>query len=73
MVAQADSGLDDLSCFFINYDGTPTPRSNASDPKTYPERRKVIQYVAYADSRDEDGGHGTHVAGTIAGNCIASK
>lgn len=30
-------------------------------------RRKVVQYVAYADSTEPDKGHGTHVAGTILG------
>lgn len=29
--------------------------------------RKVVQYVAFADSEDYRDGHGTHVCGTIAG------
>jgi subtilisin family serine protease len=73
VVGEADSGIDDLSCFFINDDGTQTPRSTADNPTVYPDRRKVIQYVAYADSRDDPDGHGSHVAGSIAGKCIASK
>jgi serine protease AprX len=28
----------------------------------------VIQYVSYGDSKDRSSGHGTHVAGTIAGS-----
>jgi hypothetical protein len=31
-------------------------------------RRKVIQYVPFADGVDEQGGHGTHVCGSILGN-----
>ena len=27
------------------------------------DRRKIIQYYGYADWVDEEGGHGTHVAG----------
>ena len=30
-------------------------------------RRKVVQYVPYADNRAEFSSHGTHVAGTIIG------
>ena len=31
--------------------------------------RKVVQYMAFADAGEgEDGGHGTHVAGSVAGN-----
>ncbi|MDH3329960.1 MAG: S8 family serine peptidase, partial [Desulfobulbaceae bacterium] len=33
-----------------------------------PEHRKVIGYTAYMDDYDGDFGHGTHVAGTIAGD-----
>lgn len=37
-----------------------------SDAESYPEHRKVIQYVEFADGKDADG-HGTHVAGIAAG------
>ena len=67
VVGVADTGVDDLSCFFVDDSGTITPRSTASNPQTYPERRKVIQYVAYADNRDEENGHGTHVCGSVLG------
>ena len=75
----ADSGLNDLSCFF--YDGPATPHTSSpqhsntslSPPRSMhassahrgvltnrsgiiePFRRKVIQYVAYADQTDEIG------------------
>ena len=67
VVGVADTGVDDLSCFFVDTSGTPTPRSTAKNPKTYPTRRKVIQYVAYADAQDEEGGHGSHVCGSVLG------
>lgn len=37
-----------------------------SDATAYPDQRKVIQYVVYADDKDGDG-HGTHVSGIVAG------
>lgn len=36
------------------------------DAAFYPEQRKLVQYVMYADDMDGDG-HGTHVAGIAAG------
>ena len=63
----ADSGLNDLSCFF--YDGSSALSGSSSSPHTpayrgvltnrsgviEPLRRKVIQYIAYADMTDELG------------------
>ena len=63
----ADSGLNDLSCFF--YDGPSSLSASSSSPHTSayrgvltnrsgviePLRRKVIKYVAYADMTDELG------------------
>lgn len=71
VVGVADSGLDDLSCFFIDTYGEKTPRSRAINPKTNIGRRKVIQYVAFADDRDDEDGHGTHVCGSIAGKSLS--
>lgn len=72
----ADSGLNDLSCFFYDSPTShPSQHSNASlsPPRSThassthhgvltnrsgiiePFRRKVIQYVAYADEMDEIG------------------
>lgn len=36
------------------------------DANAYPNQRKVIQYVAFADDKDVDG-HGTHVCGIATG------
>ena len=73
VVGVADTGVDDLSCFFVDDSGTITPRSTAKNPKTYSSRRKVIQYVAYADSQDEEGGHGSHVCGSVLGQSMSSE
>ena len=58
MCGIADSGLNDLSCFFYDgpassslYGGVLTNRSGIIERY----RRKVIQYVAYADMTDELG------------------
>ncbi|CAM9558533.1 unnamed protein product, partial [Hapterophycus canaliculatus] len=37
-----------------------------AEAQFYPDQRKVIQYVVFADDKDSDG-HGTHVAGIAAG------
>jgi hypothetical protein len=52
VLGMIDTGVDDFSCFFVDDSGTPTTRTPAADyatPITEPERRKVIQYVAWAD------------------------
>ena len=85
----ADSGLNDLSCFF--YDGPASPHTSSpqqhsisalSPPRSThassahhgvltnrsgiiePFRRKVIQYVAYADQTDEIGEWQRYVTAT---------
>ena len=80
IVGVADSGLNDLSCFFYdNIKKNPTPRQmlNDNSNNTYllsvdMTRRKVIQYVydSQTDGSDNLGGHGTHVSGSIVGNCL---
>jgi hypothetical protein len=51
----ADSGLNDLSCFFIdNSNAYPTVTTNRSGV-VEPLRRKVIQYTSYADSLEDEG------------------
>lgn len=74
IVGIADSGLNDYSCFFYDnslyYSKDYTTRTGIYSSSVERYRRKVIQYVSYADSSDVVAGHGTHVAGTIVGQSI---
>jgi len=87
IVAIGDSGLDYQSCFFANALGI--SNSSAPGLRTFQEKqdfwrmfdktsdplnRKIVQYVAFGDSSDENPavrGHGTHVAGSIAGSPVS--
>jgi len=62
VVACSDSGLDSDNCYF--WDQTGEVAKNGGVDLT---RRKVVQYVPYADGRAEFSSHGTHVSGTIVG------
>jgi len=59
VVGVADSGVNDLSCFLMDnsdsYTGILTDRNGTIERN----RRKIIQYVAFADEVDVVGGHGT--------------
>ena len=63
----ADSGVNDLSCFFLDDSGAYPTRNTNRSGVVEPLRRKIVQYVSHADDLDEEGGHGTHVCGTVAG------
>jgi len=56
------------SCFFKDNGGNVSP-SLYTDPKTQSGKRKVVQYchTQQSDTTDVSRGHGTHVAGTVAG------
>jgi hypothetical protein len=73
VVGVGDTGLDDLHCFFRNRDGSQVTRSTVSSPQTFPNNRKVIQYIAYVDGVDVPSGHGSHVAGTVAGSDLTGE
>lgn len=64
----ADSGVNDLSCFFVDNSGAYGTLTTNRTGVVEPLRRKIIQYVSYADELDEEGGHGSHVCGTVAGS-----
>lgn len=74
VLGMIDSGVDDLSCFLVDWSGTPTtrtPKSQVSNPITESSRRKVIQYVAWGDGEPSiiyD--HGTWCSGASIGRCI---
>jgi hypothetical protein len=74
VVGFIDSGVDDLSCFLIDWSGnrtTRTPRSQVASPITETFRRKVTQYVAWADGEAAvDYDHGTWCGGASVGRCI---
>ena len=58
----ADTGLDMQHCLFR--DNTGNVRTTTYDVAAFDSsRRKVIQYVVWADSADLPSGHGTHVNG----------
>ena len=63
----ADSGVDDSSCFFLDDSRAYPTAATSRKGDVQPRRRKIIQYVAYADGSDEEAGHGTHVCGSIGG------
>jgi hypothetical protein len=66
-ILTGDTGVDEMSCFFQNPDGSKVARSTPEAPTYNISKRKVIQYISYADDTDTEGGHGTHVSGTVGG------
>eukprot|EP00592_Proboscia_alata_P010323 CAMPEP_0194355264 /NCGR_PEP_ID=MMETSP0174-20130528/3203_1 /TAXON_ID=216777 /ORGANISM="Proboscia alata, Strain PI-D3" /LENGTH=886 /DNA_ID=CAMNT_0039124481 /DNA_START=63 /DNA_END=2723 /DNA_ORIENTATION=- len=62
VVSLIDTGIDVDNCYF--WDSTNLPPHSWNDKSN----RKITQYVSFADGNDHGSGHGTHVAGTIAGH-----
>lgn len=70
VIGVADTGIDENSCFFIDPVNGKVPRSSENAPYTNKMFRKVVQYVNFSGSGgDYNDGHGSHVAGTLAGYC----
>jgi len=69
VIGIGDTGLDVNNCFFFDATHTLRFQTNTSTLLN-PKHRKIVQYVAAAgigDRFDSSEGHGTHVAGTVAG------
>jgi subtilisin family serine protease len=64
VVALSDTGLDTDNCYF--WDAKTQVNKDKSGIFNI-DVRKVVQYVALGDDKESSGGHGSHVAGTIAG------
>jgi len=60
VVALSDTGVDQNNCYFGDNGVQAGRRMNTA-------ARKLAQYVDFVDDADYEYGHGTHVAGTIAG------
>jgi subtilisin family serine protease len=74
VVGMADTGLDEQSCYFHDDAKGLVPRTTAETAYFDSTRRKVVQYVSYSGSQgDSVRGHGSHVAGTVAGYCPLSN
>jgi subtilisin family serine protease len=64
VVALSDTGIDTDNCYF--WDSRKEIRKDKSGIFNL-DIRKVVQYVALGDDKENGRGHGSHVAGTIAG------
>jgi hypothetical protein len=68
--------VDVESCYFIETNLANRPAfSSVYDPITNLNARKIVQYTyipGTTDSGDSVGGHGTHTAGTLAGNVLGA-
>ncbi len=69
VIGVADTGVDRYHCYFSEADGSsPVEPCTPKHPTADFSKRKIVQYIAYADTTDKQSGHGTHVAGSAAGS-----
>eukprot|EP00602_Paraphysomonas_sp_CaronLab_P011971 CAMPEP_0185043680 /NCGR_PEP_ID=MMETSP1103-20130426/43035_1 /TAXON_ID=36769 /ORGANISM="Paraphysomonas bandaiensis, Strain Caron Lab Isolate" /LENGTH=1172 /DNA_ID=CAMNT_0027583879 /DNA_START=825 /DNA_END=4343 /DNA_ORIENTATION=+ len=69
IIGQADTGVDELSCYFIDEAKGLLQRSSINRPLVDYTHRKIVQYVNYSSAGDGANGHGTHTAGILVGEC----
>jgi subtilisin family serine protease len=67
VVALSDTGIDTDNCYF--WDSRKEIRKDKSGMFDL-GIRKVVQYVALGDDKENGKGHGSHIAGTIAGRLM---
>jgi subtilisin family serine protease len=68
VVGESDTGIDVKSCFFMDTAAPGFQSGQGCYTNHVTEHRKIKAYCAFYDNTDVPGqGHGTHVAGTIAG------
>ena len=74
VVGVGDSGLDVDSCYFSDAGQALNQAQFArGSVRDLPNHRKIAQYFAASDGEDLPGGHGTHVAGSVAGYHTANN
>lgn len=75
VVTVADTGMDWDNCFFNDPNITLPWGPGGSNVAPNMNHRKIVMYTAFASSDHEDGeaGHGSHVAGSIAGDCQSTN
>ena len=69
----SDTGLDIDNQYF--WDSSSSCSTNLPKDKTSSSNlscRKVVQYYAHVDTTDDEGGHGTHVVGSVLGHRSSS-
>lgn len=66
-VAISDTGIDVNNCYFADEKGQITSTKQITSSFTSDSDYKIAQYDDYVNSDDYTNGHGTHVAGTVAG------
>jgi hypothetical protein len=70
VVGISDTGIDETSCYFRDKTHGLVPRSSVARPTFDMRYRKIVQYITYSGSAGDYAlGHGSHVAGTVAGKC----
>ena len=71
IVGISDTGVATNVCHFRDDSGAPVPYTSTKAVPADTGHRSIVAYRTYGDGSDGDG-HGTHVAGTIAGNALTN-